>query len=60
MIPAHSVSDSAAEASSLGGVMLERRRISDRVAQNSDDLISYYTLNAERGDVQAQLTLGQV
>ena len=40
--------------------MVERRRLSDRSVANSDDLINYYKLNAERGDVQAQLTMGQV
>jgi TPR repeat protein len=40
--------------------MAERRRVSDASGGSTEDLLSYYTLNAERGDAHAQLTMGQV
>ena len=59
------------DANTLGSIVMERKRLSDTVASNSEgmvihalasyaDLLHFYSLNAERGDPNAQLTLGQV
>ena len=45
------------------GVEVERIRLNDDTSRKSaseEDVIQYYQLNAERGDVKAQLVVGQV
>lgn len=50
----------AADSSSLSSMMIERKRLTERAPSHASDVINYYQLNAERGDVHAQLTMGQV
>ncbi|XP_028409740.1 protein sel-1 homolog 1-like isoform X2 [Dendronephthya gigantea] len=55
-----------ADAHVIGGPAVQRTRLSDEVDQNSnnamldEDLIQYYQFLADKGDVQAQVGLGQL
>ena len=55
-----------ADVSVIGGPAVQRIRLSDEVDQNSnnamfdEDLIQYYQFLADKGDVQAQVGLGQL